>query len=228
MYEDVEVNSKRWFDLKDLKNEEWKDIKDFENLYQVSNYARIKSLYKPSIKNQYMYDRIMRIKPNKLGYSTVHFIHNGKEYRKLLHILVAETFIPNPNNLPQVLHKKATLDGGTDRVDNLYWGTQKDNMHDRKNEGKFIVSEETRSKISISQKIKINQYDLNGNYIKTWDSASDVKKELNIDDSTIRKCCRGVKKSCGGFQWRKFNNNTENIKKYSRLKRKEIKNGMEI
>ena len=222
MYENVKVNSERWFDLKDLKNEEWKDIKGFEHLYQVSNYARVKSLYKPFIKNQYMYDRIMRIKPNKLGYSTVHFICNGKEYRKLLHILVAETFIPNPNNLPQVLHKKATLDGGTDSVDNLYWGTQKDNMADRKKEGKFFVSEKTRNKISISQKIKINQYDLNGNFIKTWDSASDVKKKLNIDDSTIRKCCKGYKKSCGGFQWKTFNNSINNIGIYSKSKRKEI------
>lgn len=219
MFEDVEVNSDRWFDLKDLLNEEWKDIKGFEKLYQVSNYSRIKSLYKPFIRNQFMYDRIMRIKPNKLGYSTVHFINNGKEFRKLLHVLVAETFIPNPNNLPQVNHKKALVDGGTNRVDNLYWGTQKDNMDDRRRENKFIVNDEIRHKISISQKIKVNQYDLNGNYIRTWDSSVDIKKELGIDDSTIRKCCKGSKKSCGGFQWKTYDGNTTNITPYNRKRR---------
>ena len=44
MYEEVEPNSERWFDLKDLKNEEFRDIKDYENIYQISNYGRIKSL----------------------------------------------------------------------------------------------------------------------------------------------------------------------------------------
>ena len=42
MFEQVEVNSERWFDLKDLKNEEFRDIKDYENIYQISNYGRIK------------------------------------------------------------------------------------------------------------------------------------------------------------------------------------------
>ena len=43
MFEQVEVNGERWFDLKDLKNEEFRDIKDYENIYQISNYGRIKS-----------------------------------------------------------------------------------------------------------------------------------------------------------------------------------------
>lgn len=206
--------------------EQWKDIKDFEGLYQVSNYGRVKSLYKPHMRNQFMYDRIMKMTPNKLGYCNIHFKYKNKEYRKLLHILVAETFIPNPENKPQVLHKKAVLDGGTNRVDNLYWGTQKDNMNDRKNEGKFIVTNDVRKKISTALKNKVNQYDMNGKYLKTWDGAIDVKNTLNIDDSAIRKCCKGIKKSSGGFQWKLFTGSIGDIEPYDKKRR--CNNGMEI
>lgn len=216
MFEDIEPNSERWFNLKNLLNEEWKDIKDFEGLYKVSNYGRIKSLEKLENKNQFVHERIMKTKPNKLGYMTIHFKYKDREYRKLVHILVAETFIPNPENKPQVLHKKALLDGGNNRVDNLYWGTQKDNMDDRKRENKFIVTEETRLKIRNAQLIPINQYNLNGEFIKTWRGAKEVKEILGIDDSAIRKCCKGVKKSAGGYQWRLYKGNTSNIKQYER------------
>ena len=120
--------------------------------------------------------------------------------------------------------KKALLDGGTNRVDNLYWGTQKDNMNDRRRENKFIVTKQTRLKIKNAQLIPINQYDLDGKYIKTWQGASEVKEILGIDDSTIRKCCKGIKKSAGGYQWRLYKNDTNNINKYER----NYKNGMEI
>ena len=44
MFENVEVNSIRWFNLDNLLNEEWKDVKGYEELYQISNYGRVKSL----------------------------------------------------------------------------------------------------------------------------------------------------------------------------------------
>ena len=200
-------------------NEIWKDIPGFENLYQVSNYGRVKSLYKPFNRNQFMYDRIMRIKPNKLGYSTLHFRCNGKEYRKLLHILVAELFIRNPHNKPFVLHKKALSDGGTNRVDNLYWGTQQDNMNDRYQENKYIVVERVRKIASEFHSKPINQYELDGTFIKTWKSAIEAGKQLDIDSSAIRKCCKGLKKSCGGYQWKSYNGSTDNIQPHYTLQK---------
>lgn len=44
MFEEVEINSEKWLNLKDLKNEIWEDVKDFENLYKISNYGRLKSI----------------------------------------------------------------------------------------------------------------------------------------------------------------------------------------
>lgn len=49
-FEQVEVNSKRWFDLTLLLNEEFRDIKDFEGVYQISNYGRVKSIKRKSYK----------------------------------------------------------------------------------------------------------------------------------------------------------------------------------
>ena len=80
MFENVKPNSQKWFNLEDLLNEEWKDIKDFEGLYQISNYGRVKSLEKPEIRNQFSHTRIMKTKPNRLGYSTIHFRYGDKEY----------------------------------------------------------------------------------------------------------------------------------------------------
>ncbi len=55
MFEEVEINSTRWFDLKDLFNEQWEHIKDYELLYDISNYGRVKSLEKKSIMNNRTY-----------------------------------------------------------------------------------------------------------------------------------------------------------------------------
>ena len=48
---------------------------------------------------------------------------------------------------------------------------------------------------------EIYQYDLNGNFIKKWDSVRGVSLTLNIDSSSITQVCSGKRKSCGGFKW---------------------------
>ena len=52
--------------------------------------------------------------------------------------------------------------------------------------------------------IKVNQYDLNMNYIKTWDSATQVKRELGIDNTSVGRCCRGKQGSAGGYIWKYY------------------------
>ena len=75
-----------------------------------------------------------------------------------------------------------------------------------------ICSNETKNKISKANKGEkhgmygtgkgVNQYDLNGNFIKTWINANQAGKELNIEPSPIRACCRGKQKTSGGFIWK--------------------------
>lgn len=209
----IEPNSERYLSLEDLPDERWKPIEELKCTYLISTYARVKSLPKPERHNQFMQERIMKIHVNRDGYQTLHVKLGDIEFRETLHRLVAKAFIPNPNNYPFVLHKKATSDGGTNYVDNLYWGTQLDNMRDRKRENKYIITEEVRQKVSNHHSIPINQYDLDGNFIKTWKSATEVKNVLGYDDSIIRKCCKGKYKTMYNYQWKPFKGSIENIPK---------------
>lgn len=112
----------------DLKKE-WKEIKGYEGKYIISNYGEVISLprYK---KNK---NKIQYVEPKELskyvsltnGYVYVYLCNNGKNRNARLHRLVAETFIPNTNNLPQVNH----IDGNkiNNRIDNLEWCNQSEN-----------------------------------------------------------------------------------------------------
>lgn len=104
----------------------WKDIKGFEGIYQISNLGNVKS-YDKHIKNGngYAVRKGKQLKPNltKGGYYSVHlYIGQRKREPKLIHRLVAEQFLPNPNNYPQVNHKDENK--LNNRVDNLEWCTE--------------------------------------------------------------------------------------------------------
>lgn len=113
----------------DLKKE-WKEIKGYEGRYIISNYGEIISLprYKHNnSKMQYVEPKEILRYINKVnGYVYVQLWKNA-EYKNIrLHKLVAETFIPNPENKPQVNH----IDGNkqNNKVDNLEWCTARENI----------------------------------------------------------------------------------------------------
>lgn len=172
--------------------EVWKDIKGYENLYQASNLGRIRSLDKyvnGRNSKRLVKGRELSLFNDRYGYKIVNLYKNKKIKLFKVHRLVAETFIPNPNNLPQVNHKDENKENNN--VDNLEWITLIDNC----NYG-------TRNQ-RISK--KINQYDLNGNYIRTWDSIILIERELNIFHSRIIEVCKGQRKQIGGYKWKYAN-----------------------
>ena len=149
--------------------EQWKPIKDYEELYLISNYGEVYS-----IRNR----KKLKLCYDKDGYARVTLRRKMTQKNILIHRIVAETFIPNPNNLPFALHKKAIVDGGTNRADNLYWGTPLQNMKDRIKDGHSALSK------------KINQYDMQHNFIKQYDCIADASRELNIHREQISRVCR--------------------------------------
>ncbi len=129
--------------------EVWKDITGYEGLYQVSNTGKVRSL------NYLNTGEIRELKQAFLkgNYRTVNLYKNRIPCKYTVHSLVAKHFIPNPKNLPIVMHKKENLPiEELHSVDNLQWGTSKDNVQDMilkdravinygTNHGKSIITE---------------------------------------------------------------------------------------
>lgn len=186
--------------------EEWKDIKDFESLYQVSNIGRIRRI--KFINGKYNFDKIkyLQLKTYNKRYIQVWLYKNGKKYIKQVHRLVAEAFIPNVENKSQVNHINGIKTDN--RASNLEWCTAKENInHAFKNElikikkGKENWHYMKRGKLCPNSK-QVNQYDLKGNFIRTWESMHNIERELNISNSTICKVCNGKRKTAGGYIWK--------------------------
>lgn len=113
--------------IDDLDGEFWIDIHGYEELYQVSNFGRIRSKRKrvkcKNGKTFYQHERIIKPTYINSGYEIVN-LHgeNGRLYHRLVHRLVAEHFLPNPLGLEQVNHKDE--DKTNNHVDNLEWCTR--------------------------------------------------------------------------------------------------------
>ena len=107
--------------MKEIKvGEVWKDIEDFSN-YQISNYGRVKSIPRPKTKGG-----LLKQRNSNCDYFQVYLIKEGKGHLLYVHRLVAQAFIPNPNNLLEVNHKDGNKKNNF--INNLEWITRKDNV----------------------------------------------------------------------------------------------------
>ena len=149
--------------------ENYTPIKNFENFYGIDTQG-----------NVFGYKRKKIVMPviNKFGYRRIKLCKENKLYYFQVHRLVAQTFIPNPNNLPQVNHK----DGNklNNSVDNLEWCTQSYNM-------------KHAYKIGLEKKSgkKVYQYDLNGDLIRIYDTIKEANLSLGLAKKTsslVRHC----------------------------------------
>ena len=175
-----------------MKKEEWRMVPGYEGLYMVSNFGKVKSLnYRRTGKEELLSQQI-----NTDGYLFVTLYKNGIGTPISVHILVAQAFIPNPKNLPEVNHKDE--DKMNCCVDNLEWTDRKGNC----NHG-------TRNKrIGEKRCIPVAQYtpDLPCELIKVWPSAKEAatvlrKQGIKITQTNICYVCNHKRKTAGGFGW---------------------------
>ena len=159
----------------------WKDIDGYEGLYQISDTGEVMNVRT---------NRIMRAAKQSRGYLNVVLSKNGEKETFLIHRLVAEAFIPNPENKPEVNHKSENKQDN--RVENLEWIWHKDNI----NYG-------THNKRMIEKLSKpVLQFSKTGEFIKEWSSLIKIHRELGYDCGNISKCCKGKLKSAYSFIWK--------------------------
>jgi hypothetical protein len=166
----------------------WKDIEGYEGLYQISNLGNVKVLDRivnSAIKNNKIVKRVGKMlkQYNKQGYMQVTLTNNNVRKYFKVHRLVALTFIPNPNNFPQVNHRDENPLNNC--VDNLEWCTAKYNCN-------YGTRNTCIHKNTRAARIKVSQYDLKGNLIKTYNSISEASKIRGVSFNTIRRYCSNI------------------------------------
>ena len=174
----------------------WKDIKDYEGLYQISNLGNVKSLIRSSTNAI-----IMKPKLSTSGYYSVMLYKDGTHKTFYVHRLAALSFIPNPDNKPQVNHKDGNKLNNT--LENLEWVTISENQ-------KHAISHGLRTPSPMIGKFgKLNhnskpilQCDTEGNVIRKWDSISDAARYYGCSQNSISNVLVGNRKKCKGFVWK--------------------------
>lgn len=159
-----------------MKGEIWKDIEGYEGLYEVSNMGRVKSLnYRKTGK-----EKIMKGLDNGKGYLFVVLCKDGKDKKYRINRLVAQAFLENPDNLPEVNHKDKIRTNNN--VDNLEWVSHEYNV------------EYSQAKAVIG----INKV---SGLIAEFPSLMEAERQTGIANSNICACLKGRKKSAGGYYW---------------------------
>ena len=178
-----------------MKEEIWKAVDGYEDYYEVSSFGRVRSVDRIvtySNGDKHFYKRkIMKSFSDKDGYLLCNLSKNSKHNAPKIHRLVAQAFISNPYNLPQVNHKDE--DKSNNCVDNLEWC-----------DGKYNINYGTRNeKVAVYFSKTVLQLDINtGRVISEYKSARDAKRKLNIHQDSIYGCCNGKRKTAGGFKWK--------------------------
>lgn len=182
--------------------EQWKDIQGYENLYQISNTGRVKSLPRYDDYGRFYPEKILKPEMLRKGYLRVKLGSRKDSFEKIMvHRLVATAFIPNPESLPQINHKNE--DKTDNRVENLEWC---DNSYNH-NYGTH------NERVALSMQKKVAQCDVDGNIIAVFDSIKEAAKKVNVCPSSISKCINQIPatiykgkqyfvKSVGGYKWK--------------------------
>ena len=183
----------------------WKDIFWYKWIYQISVFWRLRSLNREyelcwNWWNKYIRKKkwqLVKWNLNKKHWYIIYHLRNKKRKAFPWHILVANNFIINPENKPQVNHinwiKTCNF------AWNLEWCTSKENISHSEN---VLWNLNLFKTNNPNPKRKVNQYDLQWRFIKVWNSMMEIEKELFFHHSNIWACCRGIHKQAYNFIWK--------------------------
>ena len=180
--------------------EEWKDIPGYEGYYQVSNLGRVRIISYIDKRGWKRKTKLLTLNIDKNNYCRVGLTKAYKRKYYQVHRLVAQAFIPNPENKPQVNHKDS--DRTNNNVNNLEWMTCSENNKYAYDFGKRIKKfgkDHHKSK-------KVIQYTKDGIEIKKFDSLTECAKELKLNEPSISMVCSGKRQTCGGYVFRREEN----------------------
>ena len=170
----------------------WKSVCGYDGVYEVSNLGNVRNVNWRGLGY-----RNLALVRDKDGYLVVTLCRNGLQRVTRVHRMVANAFIDNPYNKPQVNHKDE--DKTNNRIDNLEWVSS----HENNNSG-TRNSRISKSKLNANCK-RILQLEKNGELLKEWVSISEVYRQFGYDTGLISKCCMGKKKSAYGYLWKYAN-----------------------
>lgn len=175
----------------------WKDVKCYEGIYQVSNLGRVKNKLTKEIKKQ---------SDNGRGYKSVSLYNKGKGKTKYVHRIVAEVFIENIDNKPEVHHKDS--DRSNNCSDNLLWVTSKENNNfsdhliAMRNNPNWLKQRNSAMAKAREKAIVINSYKTKftkGDFVKVFDSLAEGARELGLDKGGCTRVANGKQKHTHGY-----------------------------
>ena len=182
-----------------VNDEVWKDIKNYEGCYQISNYGRVKTLSRKRVK-----ECIMSLDCNK-GYARITLSKNNMQKHYFVHQLVLQTFKNDKSNFKHLENENIDdidlskleinhIDENpkNNKLENLEWCTHMYNLC----YGTRIA------KVVEKARKPVNQYDMNGNFIRQHYSLQQAARNIDRGASPICLCCQGKQSSAYGYIWK--------------------------